>query len=162
MTRLNWASEQEIDDLCTLMNFTVLAPNPYTNPFHFPDSIPTQQPDASGATINPQVLQNLGARADPLPTPNPQQVPEVGGYTINYHALWHPPDTDARVDRTTDRLYSAFMEQVIRDVERMVALKNTCTTIYITARNRGVLHQLSLVRTSRGALLHFPLKRSHY
>jgi hypothetical protein len=144
-----WAAmDQSIDDLSELMNHTALAVNPYTSPFNFPNAFPLQ-PAAAAPAIDSQVLQNLGAGMEPFPAADLQHEQERDapeqGVTINYHALWHPPESDPRVNQLTDRLFSYWMEQILtRDVQNMAALRNACQTVYVGARNRGVLYQLSL------------------
>ena len=107
------------------------------------------QPAAAAPAIDPQVLQNLGAGIEPFPAEDLQHEKEGDapeqGFTINYHALWHPPESDPRVNQLTDRLFSYWMEQILtRDIQNIPALRNACQTIYVGARNRGVLYQLSL------------------
>lgn len=128
-----------MDRLAKLMSQTVLAPNPYTIPFNFPTLLPYVDafPDVEPEEQEEQGEED-GEGGVKMDEPGPAAI-----FTINYYALWHPIGNPRYTD-STDRLASTWLGQIAsRDVAELARIRHDLAAVYIDARNKGVIYQLS-------------------
>ena len=113
----------EMDGLATLMNQTLLAPDPCLIPFPF--SVEVEGTDPAG-----------GGRHYHRPDFPPDTI-------LSYDVLWHPRNDDPRKKETDDHLAGLLYEQIIsRTTAELQEMKDELSTVFVNGRNKGLLYQL--------------------
>lgn len=159
LSRLSGMGIDEMSSLSQLINQTALAVNSYTIPFNFPTSLPapaetgglrarSPRRDRGGPSSqrrarsrsrqrNPDA-RRLRSRSPFRQLAQPAEFKKI----INYYATWHPRSDDERRTNSDQLEVRWFAQLGSRGDAELKMIQDELTTVYIDARNKGLLYQL--------------------